>query len=110
MKKQICVALMASLFLGSCGEEGSVDGEGYCTQRFVDDYNSIINQLKELNSSRNPAVRSEKLRGAVEACDTFFSRHANVTCVAHLSDEQEKKVSSEALRKGCNNLRNSAKI
>ncbi|MBL7688268.1 MAG: hypothetical protein JNJ49_09545 [Bdellovibrionaceae bacterium] len=105
-----------ALALAACGSNSSsvsggggsisVDSGGNCSQRYINDYNKISSEARQLKSmTKNPELYPEsrisaQLDNIHSACKLFFATHANVTCRAEV-DFSTKTVSSDDHRTGC---------
>lgn len=105
----ICVISACS---GSGGSEGSdnnvgavsIDSSGNCSATFISDINNIIYETKILkdyfNKKRTDSEIFHQAELVINACDLFFSKHDNVTCMAKI-DDNETSVSNAKIKPNC---------
>src|SRR5687767_12030335 len=86
MRTQIGMLLSMSLALVACGGGGggneSVDNNGYCTSKFVSDYNDIVYSKFDANSMKS-------------ACDAFLSKHSGRSCKASVGGQEKTIYASD---------------
>lgn len=97
------------VFLGvglqGCSKKGtqSVDGNGYCTQKYVDDHNAIVQSASTLKTCTTTC--QEKSNQLVNACNVFTAAHsAEVSCKAERSSV-EAQVNATDVHQVCNEVK-----
>jgi hypothetical protein len=95
------VPLFVTLLTVACGNV-SKNSDGTCSDAFIADYNLV--ELRTRGSHVHPATApfKEVHDSAKQACDRFFSRHADVSCGTNkrTTDRQEDLV-SKSLKAQC---------
>lgn len=109
------VTLLSAFILASCAPQNSsqveqvtpqaVDANGYCTQSYIDEYNSMILKFRNLSEVlKDPSASDEtQINEALSVkakCDIFFKSYGGIFCVGSI-DGVDTEVQSTQFEESC---------